>query len=150
MPERYITDTGDEFGNSLMQQDLDTLGKNVMEFLEYADTGDQDTLILDNISNIDVKHYIKDMVVEGRIPNLISYNCVNIDKPEERADLCNYLSVTLCDSYTNEDIQAYFLETGDFALAMYAIQTGSNGVTLRFEPLDDSPEFLIEKWRENI
>lgn len=142
-----IAKTEDWSENYPIQHDLDTLGDIAEEFTKHADTGDEETLHLKNITNTDVKHHMQDIILEGRIANLMSYHCITVRDPKQKQQICNYLSVTP-EEYTEENVQTHFVEVGDFALTMYAVQTGIKGVTLRLEPLDDSPEFLQEIWSE--
>jgi hypothetical protein len=79
------------------------------------------------------------------------YNCLTIDDAEEKVMLCDYLSVTLYDTTNmNGDIQVHILEAKDFGLTVSVIQTGSKGVSIRFEPLEESPKFLRRKWIQLI
>ncbi len=149
MPERYITDTGDPFDACQKQEDLDVVRKNLEDFLNHGDSGDQETQILNNITSTDVRLYIKDLIADGVI-DVKHYNYLTIEEEIEKVMLCDYLSTTLTDNYTNGNIQVHFLESEEFGLTVSVIQTGSKGISIRFEPLEESPEFLKKKWVQLI
>ena len=149
MPERYYTDTGDPFDACQKQEDLDVVRKNLEDFLNHGDSGDQETQILNNITSTDVRLHIKDLIEDGVI-DVKHYNYLTIEAEAEKVMLCDHLSTTLTDNYANGNIQVHFLESEEFGLTVSAIQTGSKGVSIRFEPLEESPEFLKKKWREIV
>lgn len=148
MTNRYYTDTGDPFENDTKQNDLDHIKKNLTDIFEHGDFGDSQTEGLNNVTARDVKNYIKQLK-EDNILDIRYLNSTSIEEGE-KIDFCDYLSTATCDCCVQEKMEVHFLESNDFAAAVSVIQTGSNGVTVRIDALEDIPEFLKKKWIDII
>ena len=147
MVNRYYTDTGDPFENDTKQNDLDHIKKNLTDIFEHGDFGDFQTEELENTTTEDVKEYIEYMK-EQKILDIRHLNSASIEDEKEMVDFCDYLGAAVCDSSLQTKMETHFLESSDFAAAVSVIQTGSNGVTVRIDALEDIPEFLKKKWRD--
>lgn len=148
MPERHRTACGDEFENDIKQEDLEVIKKNIQDIFEFGDSGDFETIESPSLTATEVCDYLQILKNES-IAKFETINSVGVEE-EEIEDLCNYLSINSYQLPQQGDIQIHFLENEDFAATLIVIQTGIRGVTMKIEPLEESPRFVKEKWKKII
>lgn len=148
MPERYITACGDEFENDNKQKELEVIKKNIQDIFDFGESTDFETVESPSLTTTEVCDYLQILKEEG-IARFKTINSIPVEE-EEIEELCNHLSINSYQLPQQGEIQIHFLEKEDFAATLIVIQTGIRGVTTKIEPLEESPRYLVEKWRKII
>ena len=150
MSERYYTESPDPLEDDWKQNRLDFIRKDLEGIFTYGFSGDSQTEDLENTTVEDVNDFIYDSLIPNGIIKTSFVNTVVINEPKEVIELCDYMSTTLPEYPQEGNVQVHFLESNDFAATVSVIQTGSTSVSVKVQPLEDCPEFLVKKWKEII
>lgn len=80
--------------------------------------------------------------------NRPSIKYVDITKQEDFGDICDYVSVTNVDMPRRFTQKIYFVESEDFVSVFIPIQLDDDNVNIHIESLEDSPDFITQKYAE--
>ena len=150
MPERYYSESPDSFEDERQESDLEFIRKDLENIFSHGFSGDSQTEDLENLTSVDIKEFIYQHLIESGIIDVQFSNTVDIENFDEIAQLCDFLSTTLTKYPQKGEVQVHFLESSDFAATVSVIQTSLKGVSVKVEPLEESPKFLVNKWRKII
>ena len=129
------------------QEALSFIRSQIITMIESGEKGVVIDQVVYNTDLKDIHTYMKflkdDKALPFRIPIIRNFMVNDIDK---FATLCDYCDINNAKIPTKNEQRVYFIETSDFAITFIPIELEDRTVNIRMEPLDESPDFILEMW----
>lgn len=142
--QRFSTDP---IHDNAKQEALDFIRSQIITMVEHGEEGIFVNETVNDIDLSDIHSYMKFLQTDKSLPfklPLVRFTTVN--DIEKFGMLCDYVDIHNVQVPSKGTQKVYFIETADFAITFIPIQLDSNEVNVYIEPLECSPDFVLEMW----
>ncbi|PKN02941.1 hypothetical protein CVU76_02860 [Candidatus Dojkabacteria bacterium HGW-Dojkabacteria-1] len=137
----------DPIHDNARERAIEFVRSQIINMIENGDEGDVVDAIVQEISLSDIYTYMTYLKTDQSLPfklPLIRY--ANITDENQYAMVCDYVSAYRTELPPRDMRRVYFIETADFAITFIPIQLDGEEINIHIEPLDCSPDFILEMW----